>query len=485
MSDLESDTDDFSPNSPPSTFSPTSPIAMTHVAFWRNQISSFWSSRPNQKDGHLLKNARTILVHCRDMLESVLTSSELKSVMDTDHANTPLPTSALLVQTHRDVSFQELDTMPFGRRQTCLSIRGTDLNAIPLYVAERRAPTMAHIRINKTATIELHMLSDGRLLVNTTSQKLTKQHIIILNDDDELKTTCHRLFQLPDHVAPPDEIPVVAKIYNTNLANNNNNTDIQYVELPSWLSQRVGQVLQDGFRLHVLLTAATTTANTTRAVVIDKAVLNLPTQRNRGCQLVVRLHKTSGVCICSAHQNPASPGTDDADSRVQIVFSFCGHAYPSAHNRRCMRHPECESNHAPELPVCCLHNFYAKTTCHHAGLNRPYTVPMEIPVDSVERIRIIAAAAVALVHKNKKEALSIKQAVDAVFNVGEACEKPDSATNINKDLLALQLLRNGGVERTVRAGVSSLSAKTTNKLSTSLTKIAKTHGHLFKKRKGT
>jgi hypothetical protein len=104
---------------------------------------------------------------------------------------------------------------------------------------------------------------------------------------------------------------------------------------------------------------------------------------------------------------------------------------------------------------------------------------MDVPDDSVARLRIVAAAAVALVDKPDDKAIDVKTEVDAVFSVGEAFETPESTKHIERDLLAVSLLRHGGVERTMRAETPSLSGK---KLTTAGRALCKTHGHLFKKR---
>jgi hypothetical protein len=106
---------------------------------------------------------------------------------------------------------------------------------------------------------------------------------------------------------------------------------------------------------------------------------------------------------------------------------------------------------------------------------------MDIPDDCVERLRIIAAASIALVDTKKEAVLAIKEAVDSVFGVGEACETPDSASKINRDMIAVRMLRSGGVERTIRSGQPSLSG---NKLSASERSLRTTHSQLFKKRYG-
>jgi hypothetical protein len=351
-----------------------------------------------------------------------------------------------------------------------LAIRNTDLTAIPLYVGERVAPTMAHIGISRAYKLEIHMLADGRVLLNATSQKGTKQHSF--KPENEIVTCCEALFQLPDSVAPPDKLPIVARAYEQF----GDGTGPRYVEMPSWIGQRLGQVLQDGFRFHVLLSAAT--RDKSRSVIIEKVLLSTPAGgAKRSCELLVRLHTSAGTCICNAHQKSTAADR----GHIQVSFAFCGKLYASSHNRRCPYHAECAPNFAPELPVACLHNFIARVTCKHIGVAKHYNFAMDIPDDCVERLRIIAAAAISLVDKNNDEVIPIKDAVDSVFMVGEACETPDSAAKINRDMTAVRLLRTGGVERTIRNGQASLSG---NKLSSSERSLRTTHSQLFKKRYG-
>jgi hypothetical protein len=104
---------------------------------------------------------------------------------------------------------------------------------------------------------------------------------------------------------------------------------------------------------------------------------------------------------------------------------------------------------------------------------------MEVLEESVARLRILAAAALAVVDKAKDDAMAIKEVVDTVFSVGEAFETPDSEQNIRRDMIAVGLLRRGGVERTMRAEKPSISGK--NITATERT-LHTTHAHLFKKR---
>jgi hypothetical protein len=447
---------------------PTAALEMCHVASWRSQICSAWSSNPHQEDGVVLENARSILMDCHSFLEEMFTALEVKSMLDP--ASTYTPRSALLIKTHREVASHELDAMPPELRAKGLAIRSSDLTAIPLCAAERAPPTMAHIGINRASKVEIHALSDGRLLLNATSQKGTKQYSY--KPGKETLAACAALFSLPDTVAPPDKLPIVARTYPPQAEHKGP----KYVEMPSWIGQRLGQVLQDGFRFHALLTAATD--DKSRSVVIEKVLLCIPTSESkRSCELLVRMHSSSGTCICNAHQKaPAASG-----GHIQVLFAFCGKLYTSSHNRRCIRHAECAPNFAPELPVACLHNFSARVICKHIGVAKHYNFTMDIPDDCVERLRIVAAASIALVDKQKEEAIPIKEAVDAVFGVGEASEVPASAGKINRDMLAVGLLRVGGVERTIRNGQPSLSG---NKLSGAAHGLRTTHSQLFKKRYG-
>lgn len=420
MSDAESEPPDPS-------HTPYSPLGMCHVASWRNQISSSWSSNPHQEDGSALHYSRPILLYARGFLQQMFTAVEMESVLDP--SSTYKTSSAALVKTHREVAPPELDAMPIELREKCLAIRGTDRIAIPLDSTDMEAPTMVHIGINRASKIEMHLLSDGSVLVGATSQKGQKQHTI--RPDHQLVEACSQLFRVPDAVAPPDTIPIVARSYPSQ-----GSRVPHHVEMPSWFSQRVGQVLQDGFRLHALLTAAT--AHGSRALVIEKVLLSIPSDLKSGCRLVVRLHKTCGTCICAAHQMPTS-----TDSYIEVSFAFCGKLYSYRNNKRCVRHAQCASNFADDIPICCLHNFSTTLTCRHSGIARPYHLSMDVPEDSVARLRILAAAAVALVDKTDCDALKTKEAVDTVFSVGEAFETPYSAKKIETDFIAVQVLRAG------------------------------------------
>ena len=447
---------------------PTSAAQMFHVAAWRNQISSAWSSNPHQEDGNVLEQARFILMECRSFLESMFAAWEVKSMLDP--TSTYTPRSALLVKTHREVAPADLDTMTPELRARGLAIRNTDLTAIPLYAGERVAPTMIYIGINRMSKLELHKLADGRILLNATSQKGTKQHSFKM--ENEMLACCEALFQLPDSPAPPDKLPIVARVYE----NFGVGTGTLYVEMPSWIAQRLGQLLQDDFRFHVLLTAAT--QDKPRSVIIEKVLLCMPTNGSkRGCELLVRMHTSSGTCICKAHQKSTAADR----GHIQVSFNFCGRTYASSQSHRCPYHTECAPNFVPELPVACLHNFTARVTCKHVDAVKHYNFPMDIPDDCVERLRIIATASIYLVDKNTDEVPHIKNAVDSVFRVGEACETAHSAVKIKRDIIAVRLLRAGSVERTIRSGKTSLSG---NKLSSSERSLRTTHSHLFKKRYG-
>ena len=449
-----SDTPDFAPG-------------MCHAAAWRNQISSAWSSNPHQEDGSVLEHARHFLIKAQAFLSSELNQQEMKSMLDP--SSDQRARSALLVRTHREVPQAELEVMSPERRAQGIAIRGSSLTAIPLYAGERVAARMAHIGISRASKVEIHHLQDERILVSVTTKNGQKQQTI--TPDAEDKKAAKALFVLPEAIAPPDPLPIVARAYPVSP----DPKASKHIELPSWVVQRVGQVLQDGFRFHALLSAAATDAS--RAVVLDKVLLSIP--QEGPCQLVARLHETAGRCICCTHGRRPT----DEPHYIQISFSFCGKRFGNEHNRRCFVHHECRPNFAPELPICCLHKFECRVRCKHRGTDRGLSFSMEIPEDSVERMRILAAAAMSLVTAKQDEVGEIKDKVDAVFRVGEGSgEVPDSSKNINRDVIAVRLLRAGGVERTIRGGTPSLSCKST-KLSAAEHGLRKTHAHLFKKRR--
>ena len=480
---------------------PSSPIGMCHVASWRNQICSSWSANPNQEDGSVLRDARPIITRARRFLEAMFSEREVEIMLDPAFASdaAKICKSYLMVRTHREVLPTELDVMPPDVRETAIAIRNTDRTAIPHSLAEIASPTMAQISTSKTSKIEIHLLPDDEgVMISAISQKKGQKQHTIFSNEGELRAECAQLFRVPEAIAPPDKIPIISRPYNFSESN-----AMRHIEMPSWMAQRVGQVLQDGFRLHALLTAAAT-ADVCRAVIIDKAFLSTPlASSSRGCELVARLHKTSATCICVAHQHkpPAA-----SDSFVQTKFAFCGKQYSCRQNRRCVRHVQCASNFVDELPVCCLHNLEAMVTCRHTGTGgtggtggrEPYNLRMDIPTDSVERLRILSAASVALLDNNKHEALQIKNAVDAVFTVVESCETPNSEANIFRDFDAVRLIRRGGVQQTIRggkvclscsckgsgsgSGSGSSSSKGSSKLTRAEHGLCTTHAHLFKKR---
>ena len=364
----------------------------------------------------MLEDSRPILKRAQSFLTEMFNTFEVNMLLNP--AAPHKPRAALLVKTHHEVSPHDLAAMEPDLRAQGVAIRNTDLTAIPMYAAERPDPTMAHIGISRASKVELHLMADGRILICAKSK--TGQRQLSIKQDEELAETCAQLFRLPQVVAPPDKLPIIARAYPADATNST-----RYVEMPSWISQRLGQVLQDGFRFHVLLTAACTVGS--RAVIIEKVVLSIPSDLAKSCQLAVRIHKSAATCICAAHQKPTMEV-----SHVQVNFQFCGMVPSSTHNRMCIRHVECPPNLADALPVCCLHNFTAKVTCGN------YTHPMPIPEDSVERLRILATASVALVDKNAEDVVPVKEMVDAVFSVGEACETPDSTKNIDLDVIAVE-----------------------------------------------
>lgn len=415
-----------------------------------------------------MEHARHFLIKAHSFLSSILTQQEVKCMLDP--ASDYTPRSALLVRTHREVTQMELDVMSPEQRAQGIAIRSTSLTAIPLYVGERVAATTAHIGINRASKVELHLLQDERVLLQVTTKSGQHQHTLTTDADD--KREAKALFTLPETIAPPDVLPIIARAYPPP----SDPKATKHVEMPSWITQRVGQVLQDGFRFHALLSAATNDAS--RSVVLDKVLLCIP--HEGCCQLVARMHETAGRCICSTHGRRPT----DEPHYVQVAFSFCGKLFGNSNNRRCFVHHECRPNYAPELPVVCLHRFDCRVLCKHKGTDRGLSFSMETPEDSVERMRILAAAAMSLVTAKPDEVCEIKEKVDAVFRVGEGNgEATDCAKNINRDVIAVRLLRSGGVERTMRAGSASLSCKCTT-LSAAERGLRKTHAHLFKKRRG-
>lgn len=415
----------------------------------------------------MLRDAHALLHKVAPFLESVFTPSEMTLLMHptrSDH-----PRSAVIVDTHAEICSDDVDSIDEECRQSSIAIRGSDAVASALDLATARPPNAAVISISQVSKLELYFeRGQHRLLLHSITQNGRNQHTYMLDESDVAHT--NTLFTTPATLAPPDAIPVVA------LPCKRQRDDVvrpDSYELPAWMSQRVGQLLQDGFRLHTVLSAATPAAS--RPVVLENAVLTL--DEKRGCRIDARVHKSSATCICSVYQTPPT----EPPTYVTVSFSFCGRRYGSSCNGRCPAHAECVPNFHSAFPSTCLHRMRTHLCCKHVGRSCcGLRLELDIPEESVEALRTLAAASVHLANTTEDaEALRVKTIIDDVLSDSDARHEPHSIKQINRDIRAVKLLRAGNVKRSFRKGVPSLVGQG---LASADRDLRHSHVHLFKKR---
>ena len=121
--------------------------------------------------------------------------------------------------------------------------------------------------------------------------------------------------------------------------------------------------------------------------------------------------------------------------------------------------------------LCCKH--VGRSCC---GLR----LELDIPEESVEALRTLAAASVHLANTTEDaEALRVKTIIDDVLSDSDARHEPHSIKQINRDIRAVKLLRAGNVKRSFRKGVPSLVGQG---LASADRDLRHSHVHLFKKR---
>lgn len=125
--------------------------------------------------------------------------------------------------------------------------------------------------------------------------------------------------------------------------------------------QRLGLILEEAFRLHVLAVAATA-ENTTRIFALSNARLTRmpPSKGNPACHsLSAYVHDVSGKCWCAAHQ--LNPKTKPLG--VEARFRFCGHVVDPG-TKECPIH---KSNTvvSAKFPTVCIGNPTAAVVCRH------------------------------------------------------------------------------------------------------------------------
>lgn len=445
-------------------------LAMHHTAAWPNQIAVEWSSNPSTPGNIVIKNARPLLMLARPFLDQCFDQREVDAALNPNSGFTPR--SAVLTPTFRRVSVVEVDAIDPEVRAAGIAIRNSSDTAFAIAAADRVAPTLATISWSRSSKLDMERIGPLDVRLSAISSRGRFSHTLKL--DASHAETIATLFSIPEAIDPGDRLPITARCYPAMKGDAN-----EYCEMPSWLSQRVGQILQDGLRLHVLLTAAAPD-EVSKPVVLEKVVLVTPPSGE--CQLVARLHKSAAFCICCAHHRLVKAPPLE---RVEFVLSFCGRQYPNADNKRCAVHFMQEPSFCSELPTVCLHRMNAKVKCMHAKGDFGMASEVDLPECTEPAFRVLAAAAVSL--RNHAKAGSeahkiehIRKAVDTVFDEFETCEQRNSQAWVQKDLQAVALLKRGDVELCLRAGQPSLSGKD---LTPAQRTLRNTHAHLFHKRK--
>ena len=443
---------------------------MYHTAAWPNQIAVEWSSNPSTPGNVVIRNARPLLALARPFLNQCFDQREVEAALNPNISFTPQ--SAVLTPSFTRMSVSAVDAMDPEARADGIAIRNSSDIAFPFAAADRVPPTLATISWSRSSKLDLEHVDAHTVRLSAISSRGRFSHTLKL--DASHAETIATLFSIPEATDPADNLPITARCYPEIKGDSN-----EYCEMPSWLSQRVGEILQDGLRLHVLLTAAAPD-EVSKPVVLEKVVLVTPPSGER--RLVARLHKSAATCICCAHHRPVKAPPLE---RVEFVLSFCGRCYPNEHNKRCSVHFLQEASFCSEIPTVCLHRMTAKLKCAHVKGDFGLNAEIDLPECTEPAFRVLAAAAVMLRNYSKANSEpakveTVKKAVDAVFDEFEACEQRNSLGWLNKDLAAVALLKRGDVENCLRGGQPSLSGKD---LTPAQRTLRNTHAHLFRKRR--
>jgi hypothetical protein len=256
-------------------------------------------------------------------------------------------------------------------------------------------------------------------------------------------------------------------------------------------------------RVHVLCTAAAP-EGVSRPLVVEKCYIRNFKERD-ACHLVVRvvLHQSSATCICGAHGLRL-----DGDSFVQVDLETCGRFLEPYHGKmRCPCHREStnsDGNAKHSVDAICTERTAVKIACVHrqgSTFRRGLSIEDVTLLPEQRRELEVIMAGIAefegrtrdMFKDVKSKAADIASHADALSSklgkrVRECHEvksenTPCADEMVQRDVVAVDLLRQGGVQRfRARSGNVYMQRRDGKPLDDIERDLVHTHVHLFRKR---
>lgn len=448
------------------------------------------------------------------------------------------PRVRLQLRTHETVSVESAELLDPRARLSCLAIRGTDEMARRLDPQERALSDLT-VELDECGTtlVVRQQKNPQRVVVvltpsaktksapgerpkrNVLEATLTPAQRSVLSDLFE-GSGKGRLGQLrPEPIDAVYMPPYVPKSVSTKTDTKTTKPPPPpgngYHLMPTWMTEHLGQVAQDLFRLHALSTAAV--HGRARMLYLDRASVHRnddPRFFKDNFHTLIRcaLHTASSACVCGLHGKAATTPFRLLEFRIEM----CGAAFVERNGRRCCPRHCGERAHAQESALfqgVCTRSLKVELWCCHerkpvsqgakppsaseGGVRIAMTGLLENATDDLKKpapgawmldsVRELAACACVLAKPashNPALALELKADADGVTSALE--RECHSRGHVDArlgeiDETAVWLLRRGGGAYNRRSQKIEMANK--RKLPGDPPSVALTHGHLFKLQK--
>ena len=242
--------------------------------------------------------------------------------------------------------------------------------------------------------------------------------------------------------------------------------------MPDELAELVASILQDHFRLHVLLNAACDPSVTCRPVALQTPTLsfvkmnaNMPGRDVNRAELCTFLHPSSGGCICKAHDLSVDQSARP-HAGVRVVISVCGCAL-CPRTGLCPIHPVVTPPTTDEfIGQFCMINPKVKVICTHLNSNvqsrDTLHTELDIPGHVLSVLLSTMATALAIAQKPLDKPSTVKLLYQSLEEADEALKQMRPPKSVKNDMLALDAMRRNLVQRgPERAGRSTIKAVNT------------------------
>lgn len=452
--------------------------SFAHVAVERKQLEGCVRCAPDvvrqlasllETLGPLVKHPGLMEPHAIDSIGKYLDERNFDAYREQLATATRL-SATYRVRTFDVIACEAADKLPTTQRRQCTAVRGTNELARRLEPHERGGAEVTVSFSNGGSLSVIQHRDPRRMIVFLTSVHKVKKALDGTLAGADAPALAHFFEEASrgQRQAAAVHSPATRHVQLENGA---------YWILPAWYAEAIALLAQDVFRLHAFVSAIS--PDVSRALYVDRVTghrLERGEVHEHRTLIKTSLHRASGGCACRRHG--ITPPTQ-AFHRLEFRVEFCGCALV---NGKCPTHDREEHTRQSErFPGVCLLGLKVGLWCtHQEAAKGGMRLPLDVRDEKMDlafaksTVHDIASCGARLMQPSPSFA-ELRLDMDATLahlndlrvqhaHVGELI--------LQRDVLAVDLLRRGGVLNTSGRFVGRVRAE--------CTAILKTHKHLFR-----